>query len=396
MKYLLTLLLLTASAFGQKLADLTTITSAATGDFIPIVDVSDTTHSAQGSTRKITLANLIKDLGTPTALTLTNATGLPTTALTGSVTDAQVPNTITIDLATLATTATTANGVANNSVTGAGIALASQAAGDVMYYDGTDWVRLAKGTAGQVLEMNAGATAPEWGTDGGSGSLTATYVGFGDGSNALSGEAAFAYNATTNTLSVENATISGTGTVGVVAATTVTVGGTSVVTLLDAKQGLTHSVAADPDISVEGHLSYESDVDVIRAFDGTQQVAIARKIEAIQVNVVLPNDLADSERDAFWVWKNVSGMSFIVTGWAVTSDTDDTDLNIETVDGTGASNATVDAVTAATNGTGMFYGSDTTITAGTIANGSLIVLDFDDTDAPGQVHLTIYGYYAPN
>jgi hypothetical protein len=96
--------------------------------------------------------------------------------LQGAVTDDQVPNTITVDLATLATTATTANAVANNSVTGAGIALASQAAGDIMYYDGTDWVRLAKGTAGQVLEMNAGATAPEWDTDDSGGAGTAGTV----------------------------------------------------------------------------------------------------------------------------------------------------------------------------------------------------------------------------
>ena len=38
------------------------------------------------------------------------------------------------------------------------------AAGDIFYHDGTDIVRLAKGTAGQVLTMNAGATAPEWAT----------------------------------------------------------------------------------------------------------------------------------------------------------------------------------------------------------------------------------------
>ncbi len=38
--------------------------------------------------------------------------------------------------------------------------------GDVIYGNGTDsWTRLAKGTAGQVLKMNSGATAPEWGTD---------------------------------------------------------------------------------------------------------------------------------------------------------------------------------------------------------------------------------------
>jgi len=41
-------------------------------------------------------------------------------------------------------------------------AIASCAAGDVMYHDGTSWVRLAKGTAGQKLKINAGATAPEW------------------------------------------------------------------------------------------------------------------------------------------------------------------------------------------------------------------------------------------
>jgi hypothetical protein len=36
-------------------------------------------------------------------------------------------------------------------------------AGDTMYYNGTDVVRLPKGTAGQALVMNSGATAPEWG-----------------------------------------------------------------------------------------------------------------------------------------------------------------------------------------------------------------------------------------
>lgn len=37
--------------------------------------------------------------------------------------------------------------------------------GDIAYHNGTNWVRLAKGTAGQVLEMNSGETAPEWDTD---------------------------------------------------------------------------------------------------------------------------------------------------------------------------------------------------------------------------------------
>jgi hypothetical protein len=36
--------------------------------------------------------------------------------------------------------------------------------GDTIYHNGTDNVRLAKGTANQVLAMNSGATAPEWQT----------------------------------------------------------------------------------------------------------------------------------------------------------------------------------------------------------------------------------------
>ena len=41
---------------------------------------------------------------------------------------------------------------------------ASQASGDILYRGTTEWERLAKGTAAQVLTMNAGATAPEWAT----------------------------------------------------------------------------------------------------------------------------------------------------------------------------------------------------------------------------------------
>ena len=36
-------------------------------------------------------------------------------------------------------------------------------AGDILYHNGTSYVRLAKGTAYQSLRMNSGATAPEYG-----------------------------------------------------------------------------------------------------------------------------------------------------------------------------------------------------------------------------------------
>ena len=38
-------------------------------------------------------------------------------------------------------------------------------AGDIIYRGASADARLAKGTAGQVLKMNSGATAPEWGAD---------------------------------------------------------------------------------------------------------------------------------------------------------------------------------------------------------------------------------------
>ena len=65
--------------------------------------------------------------------------------------------------------------IAANAVDGTHIALGSDAAGDVMYYNGTNYVRLAKGTATQVLTMNSGATAPEWAAD--STNVTGTSVG---------------------------------------------------------------------------------------------------------------------------------------------------------------------------------------------------------------------------
>ena len=53
----------------------------------------------------------------------------------------------------------------DNSITAAKLDL-SIVQGDLIYGTGTDtWAKLAKGTAGKVLKMNSGATAPEWADD---------------------------------------------------------------------------------------------------------------------------------------------------------------------------------------------------------------------------------------
>lgn len=46
---------------GTKTTGMTAMTTPASGDLIPIVDVSDTAQSASGSTRKVTFQNLISD-----------------------------------------------------------------------------------------------------------------------------------------------------------------------------------------------------------------------------------------------------------------------------------------------------------------------------------------------
>ena len=56
--------------------------------------------------------------------------------------------------------------------------------GDIIFHNGTNDVRLAKGTAGQVLKMNTGATAPEWVTtagitNGDKGDITVANAGTG-------------------------------------------------------------------------------------------------------------------------------------------------------------------------------------------------------------------------
>lgn len=56
----------------------------------------------------------------------------------------------------------------------AAIAGLSGVQGDVIYRDASQWQRLPKGTASQVLAMNAGATAPEWVTSSGSNQVNQT------------------------------------------------------------------------------------------------------------------------------------------------------------------------------------------------------------------------------
>jgi hypothetical protein len=67
-----------------------------------------------------------------------------------------------ITTAKLADDAVTSAKIGDNAVNGTHIAMTSDAVGDILYYDGTNYTRLAKGSANQVLQMG-GSNIPEWG-----------------------------------------------------------------------------------------------------------------------------------------------------------------------------------------------------------------------------------------
>ena len=62
------------------------------------------------------------------------------------------------------TSTVTQNIVAYSSTGGKNITELTGTGGDVLYYDGgtSSWVKLARGTYGQVLAINSGSTVPEW------------------------------------------------------------------------------------------------------------------------------------------------------------------------------------------------------------------------------------------
>ncbi len=72
--------------------------------------------------------------------------------------------------------------IADDAVDGTDISLTGEVAGDMTYFNGTDWVRLPKGTANQSLVMNSGATAPEW-QSGGATEDVETVLGTATGGN---------------------------------------------------------------------------------------------------------------------------------------------------------------------------------------------------------------------
>lgn len=109
------------------------------------------------------------DDGLPDKLDL-SAAGFVRTTSGGVISSAELSGAVTTSgsgVTTLANNAVATANIANNAVTGAKIAMGSDAQGDILYYDGTDYVRLAAGTSGQVLQTSGAGANPSWANGGG-------------------------------------------------------------------------------------------------------------------------------------------------------------------------------------------------------------------------------------
>lgn len=133
------------------------------------------------------------NLGTPSAVTLTNGSGLPiSTGVSGLGTGVATALAIAAngtggfvtDSGTVTLTGKTMT-ASSNVLGGVTMTLGSDANGDIYYRSGGVLTRLAKGTAGQVLTMNAGATAPEWAAASGGGTNTSLTYDIGSSARGI-------------------------------------------------------------------------------------------------------------------------------------------------------------------------------------------------------------------
>ena len=81
----------------------------------------------------------------------------------GAATDLQVPADDSVSTDKLQTGAVSTAKIGANQVTGDKIAMGSDASGDILYYNGTDYARLGKGSDGEFLKLASGV--PSWAAD---------------------------------------------------------------------------------------------------------------------------------------------------------------------------------------------------------------------------------------
>lgn len=82
------------------------------------------------------------------------------------------------------------------------VTLTGEAQGDILYFDGSDWVNLAAGNSGEFLKTQGAGADPVWASATAGAAGNDTEVQFNDGGVNLGGDAGFTYNKTTNIITL--------------------------------------------------------------------------------------------------------------------------------------------------------------------------------------------------
>lgn len=157
------------------------------------------------------------------------------------------------------------------------------------------------------------------------------------------------------------------------------------------------TAATDPDISTEGLLSWDTDDDSVRGYDGTNQVVVGKTQREIVGVISSPTTLTWTGRanSSVPMWRNTTGFSFIITEIVCHSDTDNYDFNLfessSDSDLSDENDTLVDLVECDANGTEVYTDSETSITHATIENYHVLIFEHSAGSA-NAVMVTVTGY----
>tara|TARA_Y100000310_G_scaffold76257_2_gene72732 strand:- start:5679 stop:7736 length:2058 start_codon:yes stop_codon:yes gene_type:complete len=251
-----------------------------------------------------------------------------------------------------------ASAIQANSVDGSMLALGSDASGDVMYYNGTDYVRLAKGSDDQVLTLASGV--PSW-ADAAVANFTASannstdetvYPVFVDGATGAQGaetDTGFTYNPSTGTLTSTTFVGALTGNASGTAATVTGAAQSSITSL-----GTLTTLTVDSVIINGTTIGHTSDTDLVTVADGV--LTVAGELDATTLDISGNADIDGTlEADAYtvdgtalneYIADTVGAMVGSNTETGITVTYQDGDNTIDFVVGTLNQNTTGNADTA--------------------------------------------------
>jgi len=145
----------------------------------------------------------------------------------------------------------------------------------------------------------------------------------------------------------------------------------------------------NPTTDAAGEIAVDSDDNFIEIY-GSASRSIPTEFP-VPISVYKPNEWDDDQRDFMPIFTNNTGATITITKIYAMADVDDSDFRIEEYDADGSSNEALVKAETCDTGSGPYTNdAQSTITNASVENGHVLVLDFDDTDVPDYLHLTIW------